>query len=492
MNGQLSEISLPELIREITLKNLSGRLGLESDKIKVVIYFNSGSLMYAACNVRTLRLSEYLLKAQIVTEDELLHLGARISDFQLIKTLIADNKMTRAQADQFQAKQVTDILRLALLWTEGTWAFDNRSLLNEEISFVIDVSNLLLEAGRRLPLEFTVTRFRNPNESFSPIENAPTALNLLPYEVFILSRVDRPILLNDLKALSGLDELEAYRVIFTLSLVDLLKRSSWKSGFRDQPKEVSKEEPIVTFVEAAPTVEVSVESFLDRLSTAETHYEVLEVNQETTLSDLKNAYYSIARKYHPDKFRSSGELLIRIESAFARITQAYDTLRDPGLRATYDSKLDAQSRAERVSRAATSGSGKDGKTGTLESTDGGENPYSKQAELQFKEGLTALELRQRNAAIGLLGAAARAVPDDPRYRAYYGRALAIHESTRRMAEVELQAAVRLEPQNTAYRIMLAELYRDLGFKVRAKGEAERAVATDRNNREARDLLRSLE
>jgi hypothetical protein len=78
--------------------------------------------MYAACNVRTLRLGEYLLKAQIVTEDELLHLGARISDFQLIKTLIADNKMTRAQADQFQAKQVTDILRLALLWTEGTWA----------------------------------------------------------------------------------------------------------------------------------------------------------------------------------------------------------------------------------------------------------------------------------------------------------------------------------------------------------------------------------
>jgi Tfp pilus assembly protein PilF len=61
-----------------------------------------------------------------------------------------------------------------------------------------------------------------------------------------------------------------------------------------------------------------------------------------------------------------------------------------------------------------------------------------------------------------------------------------------MAEVELQAAVGLDPQNAAYRIMLAELYRDLGFKVRAKGEAERAVAADRNNREARELLRTLE
>jgi len=208
------------------------------------------------------------------------------------------------------------------------------------------------------------------------------------------------------------------------------------------------------------------------------------------MSELKNAYYGIARKYHPDKFRTSPDVLVRVESAFARITQAYDTLREPGLRATSDSKLDAQSRAASVSRGSKRSSGKE----TSESTDGegSADPYSKQAELQFKEGLTALELRQRNAAIGLLGAAARAVPDEPRYRAHYGRALALHESTRRMAEVELQAAVGLDPQNAAYRIMLAELYRDLGFKVRAKGEAERAVAADRNSREARELLRTLE
>ena len=39
--------------------------------------------------------------------------------------------------------------------------------------------------------------------------------------------------------------------------------------------------------------------------------------------------------------------------------------------------------------------------------------------------------------------------------------------------------------------MLAELFRDLGFQVRAKGEAERAVAADPNNKKARDLLRTL-
>jgi hypothetical protein len=39
--------------------------------------------------------------------------------------------------------------------------------------------------------------------------------------------------------------------------------------------------------------------------------------------------------------------------------------------------------------------------------------------------------------------------------------------------------------------MLAVLYRDLGLMLRARGEAERALEADPNNRKARDLLRAL-
>ena len=69
--------------------------------------------------------------------------------------------------------------------------------------------------------------------------------------------------------------------------------------------------------------------------------------------------------------------------------------------------------------------------------------------------------------------------------------LAAQEKTRRAAEAELQAAIRLDPQNAAYRVMLAQLFHDLGFIIRARGEAERAVAADPNNRKARELLREL-
>ena len=69
--------------------------------------------------------------------------------------------------------------------------------------------------------------------------------------------------------------------------------------------------------------------------------------------------------------------------------------------------------------------------------------------------------------------------------------LAGNEQTRRTAETEFLVAIKLDPTNADYRIMLAELYRDLGLKLRAKGEAERAVAADPNNRKARELLRGL-
>jgi hypothetical protein len=64
-------------------------------------------------------------------------------------------------------------------------------------------------------------------------------------------------------------------------------------------------------------------------------------------------------------------------------------------------------------------------------------------------------------------------PRSARYRAEYGRALISDPQTRRIAEVELQAAIALEPTNVSYRVALAELYKALGFvegrKVNCKG-----------------------
>lgn len=403
MNGQLSERSLAELIREISAKSQSGRLRLARDRVKVAAYFDNGKFVYAACNVRNFRLREYLQKSGPLTAEQLAGVDERVSDFDFARKLCSENLLTRESVEQVQARQVSDILRLALLWTDGTFEFDPRSHLGETVNLNIDVDALLLEAERRKPAK--------PADERASSETDVTAEN--------------------------------------------------------------------------------VDSFLERLRRADSHYDVLGVDSNAPAPDLKSAYYNLARRFHPDRFRKMEPALVtRMESAFARITQAYETLRDDDVRANYDAKLQARKKAQRITEAAV----KPSAPASPASDTTAPEPQTSAAERaanDFKEGFAALEQGQRSVAAGLFASAARLAPNQPRYRAFYGQMLAGQENTRRAAEAELQAAVKLDPGNAEYRVMLAQLFKDLGFVVRARGEAERAVAADPNNRKARDLLREL-
>lgn len=493
MNGQLSEHPLVELIREISSKSLSGRLRLEHERVKVVAYFDGGTFLYAASNLRTLRLREYLLRNNLVSEQDLRQFNERVSDSDLVKVLCAQKLLTPSVAEQVQTKQVTDVVRLALLWTEGTWDFDSRSHLSETLNLKIDTPSLLLEAGRRLPAKFAASRFYNRGELITPLSALMVHENLLPAEVFLLSRLDKPIILKDLIAISGVSEEETLGIVYSLALAGLLQREHWKSTFRDPKPTPPETESDSTATREQSEVDVNdVESFLERVKKAATHYDVLGVNTDVPAQDLKTVYYQLARRYHPDRFRKSEPSLVaRMESAFARITQAYDTLRDDSLRSSYNSKLAARRKAEQLAGTAPKAATPAAPEADVERVAELVESAAERAEVQFKEGFAALELGQPRVAIGLFASAASAVPNEPRYRAFYGHMLAGNERTRRAAEAELQAAIKLDPNNAEYRVMLAELYRDLGLKLRSKGEAERAVALDPNNRKARELLRAL-
>ena len=406
MNGQISDRPLAELIREISAKSQSGRLRLEHDRIKVATYFDKGNFVYAACNVRTFRLREYLQKTGLLSLEQLARFDERVSDFELARRLSEQRILTPGEIEQAQEKQVSDILCLALMWTDGTWDLDQRSHLGEAVNLNIDVDALLSEAERRMPA--------------TPAEE-----------------------------------------------------------YQRTPIEVNQQD---------------VDAFLERVRRSESHYDVLGMQETASAAELKSAYYDLARRYHPDRFRKvEPVLLTRLESAFARITQAYDTLRDDALRANYNAKLQARRKAQQYADSMAKPAAP-----TPESTETQESTpveprisIAERAANDFKEGFAALEQGQRGLATGLFASAARLAPNEPRYRAFYGQMLAEQENTRRAAEAELQAAIKLDPANAEYRVMLAQLFRDLGFAIRAKGEAERAVAADPNNRKARDLLREL-
>ncbi|XP_028752830.1 chaperone protein dnaJ 11, chloroplastic [Neltuma alba] len=73
-------------------------------------------------------------------------------------------------------------------------------------------------------------------------------------------------------------------------------------------------------------------------------YEVLRVNQNASPTEIKSAYRSLAKLYHPDSAVRQSESDGR---DFIAIHNAYETLSDPSARALYDLSLRAARRRRR-------------------------------------------------------------------------------------------------------------------------------------------------
>jgi curved DNA-binding protein CbpA len=503
MKGTLSDQPLAELIREISSRNFSGTLRLEYDRAQAAVYFENGRLIFAASNIRSLRLAEYLKKHALVAEKELAPLGKTLSDLDLAAAVCTSALARREQVHQLLGVMVADVLRVALLWTTGTWDFNERARLGYPIELPLNVNNLLREAGQRMPLKFVSSRFRNPNEMISRVSEATvTGENLLPSESFLLSRLDIPTRLQELVDLSGLRALDAHRIIYGLALSGMVAREYWHLAFRAEQPQTGKGGAVVTppktktreaeAAEEAAKEIADLEIFLDQLDQASDYYQVIGLTPEADANEIKLAYYALARRYHPDRFhiQSGTAQHTRISSAFARVTQAYETLTEPGARSAYDATL-ARTRQFAGARNSRVG-GVTGATDEIGFAMGLRDEEFPEAGQCFREGLHALQSGQIKLALTQLAAAARLSPRDARYRAHYGRALATGEQTRRLAESELLAAVKLEPSTAMYRTMLAELYFDLNFHRRAQTELQRALTIDPKDTKARELLRKIE
>ncbi len=490
MKGKLSDQPLVELIREVSSKGLSGTLRLQQERVQSAVYFEEGQLVFAASNLRTLRLRAYLEKANLVSKHELERVGRPVADLRLAANLHSAGILTGEQVNTLLANVVGDVLRVVLLWEAGTWEFDERARINESFRVSVDVPNLLREASHRMPLKLISSRFRNPNETFTRATMVSKIKDFLPTESFILSRLDAPMKLAELVSISGLPNVEAHRIIYGLALSGFLTREHWQNAFRTDaakpPKEQARDSALSTSKFEKPDEDTDLQQFLQRVTNASDHYELFDLPLRADTSEIKDAYYGVARRYHPDLYhlKSGTSLHNDLGSAFARVTQAYETLMNPNTRAAYDSALERARQFKLSAEKAVAAEEPE-----FEFADGDDDGGP---EHNFREGFAAFQQGRINAAINHLAVAARHAPNEARYRAYYGRALAASERTQRLAEVELQAAVKLDPTNATYHTHLAQLYLDLDFHNRAQAELERALSLDPNNATANSLRRKLQ
>lgn len=510
MNGHLRERPLAELIREIIAAKLSGALRLSRERVRAVVYAEAGQIVFARSNLRVHRLAVCLHRWGVLAEDKLSALVTEfMSDAEASAALVAAGALTKDALAKLLARQATDVLRPLLLWTEGEWSFDPRARLVEDVRCKLELRQPLLEAARQLPAEFVAARISNDDEIISPITELPAHLQLNAPEGFVLSRVDAPLALGELLAISGLPEAQARQCVYALALGGFLARAEWPAALSSpnapaqtpaadkplaasdvattnaQPVTQAKDapEPDTPSDETPPDPRTEIDALFALVYDAD-HYQILDVGRAADGGEIKRSYYALAKRFHPDRFQRAADdsLRTQIEAAFMKITQAYETLRDPRARAAYELKLGTQMVAPGSSASSKR---------TARSTAGSNLTREQRAAESFAEGLAALKENNLPSAVMLLGEAARLAPQQSRYHAFYGSALARDVRTRHQAETALQTAIKLDGNDPGYRVMLAELLHVLGQSLRAERELERALSLDPNHDAARRMLNQL-
>lgn len=505
IKGNLNEHPLAELLVEITEANLSGSFRLSKDDEKVIIYLNEGKVVFAVSNLRQHRLFSIALEESIITKDQLLTLSNVANDMELSANLTAQNLVSQEDVTNLVVKQIEEIIKFCLAWNEGEWIFSSLARIKESINFEIDLNEILMEYSRNLSSDEILKHFTS-EESFGIKPDSPFHINLHSHEAFILSRFENEFLtLNEIDTISGLPENATRQILYSLWFGGFLFRQNWNcvlsenkiadilSAKLQRVEETKTTEPLDTSKEDLPIESAETEiveeldeetlllNYLDRVENTITLYEIIGVETEAETAEIKKAYFSQAKKYHPDLFHKNEEFHTRTQNAFTKLAHAYETLKSNESRELYDYKM--RKELADIKEREKSGA-------TVE-----ESNLNKQAEKaaeNFEWGLTLLQENEFQEAIPFFTRAVHFDENNARFHAFYGKALSFDKKNLHKAEAEIQTAIKLEPEIVAYRLMLIELFIHIGLKKRAEGELNRLLAIAPNDRDALALLDSLQ
>lgn len=508
ITGNLNEHPFAELLIEILQARLDGSLRLTHHDQKAVIYFNFGKIVFAVSNQRQHRIFEILLQSASISKPQLLEISEFTNDLALAKSLKEKGLFSENALSAIFTRQIEAILHETLEWKDGAWTFSPLARIKDDISYKIDTHSLLIEFGRKLSNESVVHRFKSFTETFGKRPNAPDHINLHPREAYILSRFEHSFMKIDaIKNISGMSDLETMQTLYRLWLGGFLYRQNWKAAFSEhyissilsakldikkqielppEPQTISPSEKIETPLAAEAVEEkapdFTLEKYLEQIENAETHYQLLDIPIKAETPEIKQAYFNLAKRFHPDLFhkKTDAETHRRIQHAFTEIAHAYETLRNEDSRRSYDFKL------RRVLEELAKLSPEEKQNTKLV-------PAKKLTEASdiFEHGFNLLMEDEYEAAIPFLARASSLAPEIARYHAYYGKALAIDKTQKFKAESELQTAIKLDSENPTFRVLLAEFFIQHKLFKRAEGELNRLLSTAPDNHEALKLLDSL-
>lgn len=458
--------SMAEMMIEQWLRRGSGILTAARGKLKRLLCFEEGSLVFVASNVVEEQVGPFLLRDGLLSRADLERYEREAVDRGVkVSGVVAESGTIDAAAlEQSLAKRIGTLVSETLEWPAGELRFDRGvPKLDGEVPAPVSPVRLLIDHARQRPATADALRVRLGRPDL-PIHRRPERLEELDELQLdealesVLQRCTSTRTIGELLGPSGDDLMATMRALYALRLLGVLRSGTEveaADGAADRP--LSREEVMARVVKADGA----------------DHYQVLGLDRGAPPNEIRSAYYQLARRMHPDRFRTGElrDLLDSIEHYFSQVTEAYNTLSDRELRKAYDAELE--------------------KTSAAKAREAAESDTTFLARQNFLRGQALVQAKRYNEALQFLQNAVDLDGTQSRYFLALGLLQSRNPRLRDEAEQNLLRVTQIEPTAIVAYLSLGNLYRRAGRPDQAATMYREALRWDPGNREASEALSSL-
>jgi CheY-like chemotaxis protein/tetratricopeptide (TPR) repeat protein len=348
-SGELSVIPPQKIFAAMFTQKKSGLLTLSDKSVEKKVMLKDGAPIEVSSNIVGEWLGRLLVRENAITSEQYKNTLEMMGGDKKRhgEILLSERLLTPAELYKYLKMQLIEKIINTFSWSEGTYRFSPEEKLDRVSPKTVNVQRMVLDGIlHKTDIAFINNELNeiNANSVFS-LRNKDEVLNC-----FSLSGTEQKCasLFDGSKKLSSVleDSIsqsdEFYKLLYTFLLFNSLRLVGAVSGQYEKLEKASKytkrkAEPLTDDEQQAVD---RISKLYDNLATLN-YYELLDIPNDAEVSEIKKAYFRLAKDLHPDKFASNkfDDIRGRTSKVFSKIADAYQTLSDEEQRAKYDNRL---------------------------------------------------------------------------------------------------------------------------------------------------------
>ncbi len=492
--GNLADMPFPYLLSEIYRLRWTGMLALRKNRVKKDVYFQDGYPIYVNSNLVSECLGNIMVQEKIITESEKEESVRRMKSTKRQQgTILIEMGVISPHNLQYALeKQLLKKLINIFAWRSATYRFVTEEVAPQIITIEKSPASIIFDGiSEKYTPQRAYSLIKEYLNKYITISSDPVYrfqdLEVDSDHLAFLREIDGRKRMKDLLSNPNLDKASTVKFLLTLitaGIVELHDTPTTDTTSSIKPGRLRTAEMLIRRQGPPPISKTKIKRFESKRSLAETarkmskmnYFEILGVKRNATEQQIKNAYFELARRYHPDRAfkHASNEVKLLASEIYNLITKAYRTLSDRKMRLKYISDLKRKAQKDLSNDV-----------GKILAAEGA-----------YMKGEQALRRKDYSSAYKHFARAISLYDEAGEYHAYYGWCtFKAHPGSKKHLEEaikHIEKSISLNPKFDRAYLFLGWIYKNIGKMDDAELQFEKAIQANPDCVEAMTELKLLE